>query len=228
MTERVTQIGVSEVVGQDRELAIQLYGHPLVALRYITADLERMIANEWTASYKREPGHLIAVLHNLRRAAEDGTVPAIEPLVEAARAELVEPVAIPKVVEYPVVQTAIEQAYKDWLQRRIQVKQGRWRHHYRGYGIRYRSRERWVTTLCDYDKDAGLRSKYPLDKNASYPPQSFCEDAKKWRDDFRQPQIENRERMLQGLFGELDAKVEKFIEYCQSAGMGKDFWWSRG
>ena len=224
----LTQMDQSSIVNQDCKLAIQLYGHPLVALDFISRDLDRYRLNEWQPSYKREPKHLVMVVRELKdKVLYHHTIEAPgEVLIQAARDKQAIRVEIPKVDDTPPASTPVEQAYRDWLNRTIQVKDGRWRNHYRGTSWSWRRGHRatWIKTLCDYDKDPELRKRYPLGPTNSYPPENFIKDAEKWRDDYIKPQIEANNRARLAAFGEIDKRVKEFCSYCQSIG-AKDIWW---
>lgn len=223
----------SEVMHEQCKIAILLYGHSIAAVEFISKDLERRVRDQWVPSYAREAKDLRAIVSQLREALPVKS--SVAPLVEAAKEYWANQVSqsgliVPEVpqVRDPKPVTGIEHAWMDWLNRRNQVKAGRWRNHWRTTTFSWKrgSRGGWNTNLCDYDRDPELRAKYPMEKGMNYPPQGFSDDARAWRQAFHDSQADEierakaeRARVIEEWFGESDRRVERFKEYCLAKGV---------
>lgn len=187
-------------------LALKLYGSHLTALDFISDDINKWIESEGTLEELggiKKAKELYKLIESLQYGVKYcpvdemqtiGLLPMIDPIIPAAKTHWANnrengPLVVPQVVD-PEPSNEIEKGFEEYLAHKVQMKDGRWRYHFKGGW-----RNQWITTLCDWDKV--VREIYPSSND-------FAAAAYKWRDDFRAPQKLHRDEVLKGWFAKSD------------------------
>lgn len=214
----------------DKQKCLDMYGHPLAAMEFISRDLLKATqgdAEEMSGQVQRTKT-IIRMLRSLvitQNEIEYGVMtwtgmvtktkrlkPEGEPLVPAAQNHTanVQPMeyVMPEVKEPSGDDERlpwIERAYCEIVRRRIQLKNGRWRYHIKGWGRGRRSSERWITRLYEFDKQLremwtpGIRNIGP----------SVEQQAHQWHNSVMQPQYAQQRQVEREWFGAIDDRMDE-------------------